>query len=285
MTDSIPISHPRDMTMIESRPTPTLSARIASVMADIRTVPKRGENKFAHYHYATADDVYDALRPILAKHGLTVWQKIHGIREFEHKGVAFLIMDVATGLDGEDPDTILPTPVPLNTAGTKGVRLDAQAIQAALTYAQKYYLRSRFLLATGDPDADADAPQVVDASKQPEAKAKARQARTKRTAVEKISYTLDGVAIMGELGEVLTAHSPLADDWAKPQQTALYMLLHKNAQAAHDDVPLILAHNRDLIVRGIPYPGRIGLAGIWKHHPAVTPELLESITVPVGAEG
>ena len=282
---------PKEMTMTESSPTPTLPERIAAAMADVRTIPQRGENKYSHYHYATADDVYDALRPILARHGLTVWQKIHGMREFDHNGVTFLIMDVATGLDGEDPDTILPTPVPLSTASSKGVKLDAQAIQAGLTYAQKYYLRSRFLLATGDPDADADAPQIVDASTQPKAASRRKQVTQRREETAKLSYRIDGLAILDETtGEVLTEAVPDRPEWNKAHASALYRCLHKHASTNDDDVPNVLRHNEMLIIKGVPYRGRLALGPIWKTNETTPPELIErlvaeSTAVPGEAEG
>ena len=263
-------------------PTATLEARIAAAMAEITTVQKRGQNKFAGYDYATADDVYDALRPILARHGLTVWQRVVGLREIDHKGASFLVLEVATGLDGEDPDKIPPVPVPLNTTTTKGVRLDAQAIQAGLTYAQKYYLRSRFLIATGDPDADADAPQVVDASKEPKAPARKQKAAAEAAPIKieingpEVDWT---IVQLGEFSDtVLTAEMVSdPDTWTKAHARAFYTTLHKHAKRKGDDVPDVLEVNADVIVRGIPYQGRITLATLWKQVKGVSPRLLEKL--------
>lgn len=52
--------------------TSSLSASKAAVMAEIRRLEKGHENKHANYMFASVDDFKDAIRPLMAKHGLSL---------------------------------------------------------------------------------------------------------------------------------------------------------------------------------------------------------------------
>lgn len=236
----------------------SLVARVAAAMAEIKAVPKRGENKFAGYTYATADDVYDALRPILARHEITVSQRVHGIETIAHRGVEFLVLYVATFLDGDDIAD--PVPVPLNTTGKKGVRLDAQAVQAALTYAEKYFLRGRFLVATGDPDIDAEAPQEIEAPVPTEAAPDA-------------TIVLDGHRMVMDTGETLLSW---AQDGGRPAQTAVYRYTTDLITERPDEHETILDANMTALVAIIPRKGRLVLANAMQSA-GMEPELIERL--------
>lgn len=49
-----------------------LSAAKAAVMLEIRRLEKGHENKHANYMFASVDDFKDAIRPLMAKHGLSL---------------------------------------------------------------------------------------------------------------------------------------------------------------------------------------------------------------------
>ena len=51
-----------------------ISGAIAAVMGEIGIVPKQGTNQFHRYRYAQMQDVLQQLTPLLAKHGLAIWQ-------------------------------------------------------------------------------------------------------------------------------------------------------------------------------------------------------------------
>ena len=130
---------------------PNISERIAAVMAEVGRVERDARNAHANYDYASADAVYDAVRPLLAKHGLVVRQQCAPLLDGTVDGVVHLCLRVSTYFDGEECPPPVPVPLPIK-------RFTPQAVQAALTYAQKYFLRGALCLATGEPDADADVP-------------------------------------------------------------------------------------------------------------------------------
>ena len=135
-------------------------AKITAVVADTKSIPRDGNNKFAGYKYATVDQVFESVRGSMSKHGLALDYQLMGLEEITHRNVGFLVLNVGVKFRGDDE--YVTHPVPLNTAAKGGVRLDAQGIQAAISYALKYFLRSTLMLNTGDADLDAEAGQVVD---------------------------------------------------------------------------------------------------------------------------
>ena len=51
-----------------------ISGAIAAVMGEIGIVEKLGTNQFHRYRYAQMQDILQQLTPLLAKHGLVIWQ-------------------------------------------------------------------------------------------------------------------------------------------------------------------------------------------------------------------
>ena len=123
----------------------TITERIAAVMVAVGTIERDAKNTFANYSYSSADAVYDAVRRLLGEHGLVVRQTSLPLQVQQVGDKAHMYLPVSTFFEGEDPQPPVPIPV---------ARFDAQAIQAAFTYAQKYWLRGVLCLSTGEPDAD-----------------------------------------------------------------------------------------------------------------------------------
>ena len=116
------------------------------------TIEKDERNDFAEYDYASADAIYSHVREQIANKGYSVWMNEISFDVLEgEKKKQWLKVSYEIGLtaDGGRPDdkeleriTIL--------AQYAGV----QTCQAVRTYALKYFLRGRFLLPTGEKDAD-----------------------------------------------------------------------------------------------------------------------------------
>ena len=116
------------------------------------TIEKDERNDFAEYDYASADAIYSHVREEIASKGYSVWMNEISFDVLEgEKKKQWLKVSYEIGLtaDGGRPDdkeleriTIL--------AQYAGV----QTCQAVRTYALKYFLRGRFLLPTGEKDAD-----------------------------------------------------------------------------------------------------------------------------------
>jgi hypothetical protein len=139
--------------------TPKLNAAIVAVMAEVHRLEKADENKFGHYNYTSVDDFKDALRPLLAKHGLTIHlteaAPVESIEQ-ERKTVGgkdaaliakYVFSITLEHVDGEvGKEEKITVMLPYTGAQTSG---------AARSYAVKEWGKSRFLMSSGDTD-DAD---------------------------------------------------------------------------------------------------------------------------------
>ena len=109
-------------------------------------VPKNNYNKFGNYNYRSAEDILVAVKPLLAKHGLTLTLEDNmaevGGRVYVH----------ATACLG-DGENIVTTSAWAREAETQKGMQDAQITGSASSYARKYALNGMFLL---DDVKDAD---------------------------------------------------------------------------------------------------------------------------------
>jgi hypothetical protein len=81
---------------VNTLPTTGLGAitkAIATVMQEIDTVAKRGQNAFHKYRYARMEDILRRLTPLLGKHGLVVFQDEVGRSMFDDDGVIAVCMN------------------------------------------------------------------------------------------------------------------------------------------------------------------------------------------------
>ena len=122
---------------------------ICQVMQAVQEIRKDARNSYAKYDYATADAVFEHIRPLLGDFGLVIetYETDAEITDGLFRATySFTLRHV----DGSTttPETVL--------IANKFV--GPQSLQAARTYALKYWLRSKFVLATGDADMDAQEP-------------------------------------------------------------------------------------------------------------------------------
>ncbi|MGV6875883.1 ERF family protein [Pseudochelatococcus sp. B33] len=141
---------------MSSAPTNIISA-IAKIIGEVGSVEKRGKNDFHRYMYATAADLFHALQPLLAKHGVVIFQNEVG-REFIANESAIAVdydFTIAHSSGEVWPHPIRQTGVAA-AKNTKG-GFDDKALNKAHTAARKYFLLAMFQVPTGDyDDADAD---------------------------------------------------------------------------------------------------------------------------------
>ena len=147
----------------------SLNDRVAAAMAEITKIDFDSQNSYDKYKFASADAVYAHVRPILAKHLITLRHEVAGLDSIEVTGKGgqaqtVRLLNVRVWFEGD----VKPPPVPIPLA-----RFAPQAIQAAITYATKYFLRGRLLLETGEPDLDAEATEsnAPEATPEPEPEA------------------------------------------------------------------------------------------------------------------
>lgn len=164
-----------------------LNKSLIKVQSELKA-PKGQRNKFGNYNYRSAEDILEAVKPLLAKNNLSMQvsdtvQEVAGIPYIESM---VIVSDgdaqvVVTAQAGIDPNR-------------KGMDI-AQCFGASSSYARKYALNGMFLIDdTKDPDATNDhgrssapaqsAPALLPLTDEIKAKMVSAVAEGKRDAVE-----------------------------------------------------------------------------------------------------
>ena len=140
--------------MTEKENTPlSLTQRVSAVKGNLEAVPKNATNHHGKYKYASVDDVYHAVRPLLAEAQIDLKIDLVDKQVAESaKGTQWLHLTAKIWLESpgekEEPQTrylALPLTGP-------------QTFEAAVSYLAKQFLRQRFCIETGEYDADDVAP-------------------------------------------------------------------------------------------------------------------------------
>lgn len=130
---------------------PKLLEAITKVMAEVPALPKDGYNSHFNYHYTTEGAIMNALRPLMAKHGLVLllsaFDRTTGSTKTKNSEAVLtdaLVTYRLLHVSGEFWD--LPIHTTCIDTGDKGD-------QKCLTQAMKYAIVQTFLLGRGDdPD-------------------------------------------------------------------------------------------------------------------------------------
>lgn len=143
----------------------TFQERLLRVQTELKA-PKNQFNGFGKYAYRSCEDILEAVKPILNKHGLclTITDEIH-----EVAGVIF-VNARAIVFDGDGTKVEVTAQAGIDTQ-KKGMDL-SQTFGSASSYARKYALNGLFLIDdTKDADATNNHDKTVSAAR-PVAKAK-----------------------------------------------------------------------------------------------------------------
>ena len=108
--------------------------------------PKNQRNNFGNYNYRSTEDILEALKPILAKQGLTVILK----DEVVNIGERYYVKATARLEQGEE---VIETHAYAREAESKKGMDESQITGACSSYARKYALNGLFLI---DDTKDAD---------------------------------------------------------------------------------------------------------------------------------
>ena len=133
--------------------TTNLASAVCAVMAEVKRLEKADENKFANYKFVSVDDFKDAVRPLMAKHGLSphVDEKSFRMEEVGAKKTATAIFKYAITLYHSSGESSKPeratVALPFVGAQTSGI---------AKSYAIKEWFKSRFLASAGDSQEESD---------------------------------------------------------------------------------------------------------------------------------
>ena len=122
-----------------------LNQKLATIQTELKA-KKSSYNSFGKYHFRKAEDILEATKPFLLKHGVTVTIN----EELIMTEPVPTIKSIATISDGKDQ--IQATAVVGVALNQKGMQT-AQQFGAASSYGKKYALGNLFLI---DDTADAD---------------------------------------------------------------------------------------------------------------------------------
>jgi hypothetical protein len=167
--------------------------RIIAVQSELKA-PKGQYNSFGKYAYRNAEDILEAVKPLLVKNGLSmnISDSVHEVAGMIYVQAEVRVTDgiesaVVTAQAGIDPTR-------------KGMDI-AQSFGASSSYARKYALNGMFLI---DDTKDADATNTHGKTEQPKAAAPSGGSDTFQQAVDYIKGSSDKAkaysAIIGKYG-------------------------------------------------------------------------------------
>jgi len=119
-----------------------LEAALVLALAEMPNVRKTGTGNYGKF--AELHELIDAVRPVLAKHGLAFMQDVSGLPD-GRLGVTTILVHTSGGRVATGP---LPMPAPN----------DPQKVGSAITYARRYALMATLGLAAEDDDGQAAKP-------------------------------------------------------------------------------------------------------------------------------
>ena len=195
----------------------SVAKAICQVMGNITKLTKDNENKFDRYKFTSVDDFMESVNPLCAAAGLFILQtesKSPAFMEKEGKNgtqrVIWFEFDFILGSAAGDLYGPLRRSVFVPSTG-------AQAFGSGQSYALKQFLRSLFLIATGDQDdPDKDANKGMDTAPTIDTKAMATRinrsiAKAKTIAdIDKVSITCNDDMLMVKKASA-TAYDFLTD--------------------------------------------------------------------------
>ena len=162
------------MTSINRFPASKWPEAMADLMLDIEGIVPGAKHDFAKYRYTTADQLFDQIRPLLAKHGFTLFCdecKVE-ITDISAKSGGRLVLSTFAmwfEYGGERVGEIERMTV--GNAVTS-----PQSLCASRTYAVKYYLRNKLLININEKDEDQigqnQADRIRDSAFDPRARSK-----------------------------------------------------------------------------------------------------------------
>lgn len=165
----------------------TLATALVAAQSEMPKVPKNGTNPHFHNQYVTLDDLLDAVRPVLNRHGLAVVQMPSMTAEGQ-PALSTTILHVS----GERIEYQMPLVLQ---------KQDMQGVGAAITYARRYMLAAALGIAEGVDD-DGNQASQRNSNSEPAPKVLANPAQVKAAGTKLVKLVEAGAFADGE-GTVL----------------------------------------------------------------------------------
>ena len=128
-----------------------LAAQLAKAQLELKKATKSADNPFFKSKYAGLDEVIEACRTVLNKHGIAVTQTQHFLRrhvEDDKEYPPIIMLRTSLHYGHEEVNSELPL---MFKQG------DMQSLGSAMTYARRYSLQAICCVATDEPDDDGNA--------------------------------------------------------------------------------------------------------------------------------
>ena len=142
-----------------------LQERLLKVQTELKA-PKNQRNNFGKYNYRSCEDILEAVKPLLAKHGLLIT-----IADQVHEAGSYMYIESTVVVSYEN-ERIASTAQAGIDPNRKGMDI-AQSFGSSSSYARKYALNGMFLI---DDTKDADATNTHGQSTESKAKKKLTKA-------------------------------------------------------------------------------------------------------------
>jgi hypothetical protein len=126
----------------------SLYAKLAKITGRIQRIKKDNFNQHFKYPYASQDDVYDMIRPLLAEHNITLLVNMISVEQVHPKTTIWFEFTLACGDTGQTHTSHWCAEA--NDKADKG-------ITKASAFALRYFISRTFLISTGDISDDAEA--------------------------------------------------------------------------------------------------------------------------------
>lgn len=153
--------------------------KLAAVQRELKA-PKGQFNSFGKYKYRSCEDILEALKPVLGKHGCAVTLS----DEVVQVGERFYIRATASIMDCESGERAFNTAFAREDADKKGMD-GSQITGTASSYARKYALNGLFLI-DDTKDADTDAYHEQTSGEKPKEDPKVAAAKAKANEVKRM---------------------------------------------------------------------------------------------------
>lgn len=135
--------------------------KLLKIQSELKA-PKNQHNSFGNYNYRNAEDILEALKPLLEKNGCTLNIK----DEIIFVGTRYYVQSMATIKDVESGDSESSVAMARESEEKKGMD-SAQVTGAASSYARKYALNGLFAIDdTKDPDSNELTKKTIKAATQ-----------------------------------------------------------------------------------------------------------------------
>jgi hypothetical protein len=208
---AVPESLPVDMPAFGQ-----LATAIAAVMGEIGVVAKEGTNDFHNYKYVKMEDLLQRATPLLAKHGVVVFQsELERTMLDDGKVMAVKYGFMVVHKSGEMwPERLFQTGS--SACRHKNGGFDDKSLNKCHTAARKYFLLALLQIPTGDEQDDADAGEVPEKLTKPE---QPKTYRRKEAADAENEKRMN--AMMDEIDQITQVKEPLdrifmhLNDWRR----------------------------------------------------------------------